>query len=121
MSKVYEALRQKQQESEAGQVQGKDTSSESTLTSTAFPSDMELAPEVLQVLETVEGENARFKVKATPDLESVPSISIPAPAISPNGSPRLGGRAIPFSASQFGAEVPPWRRSADHQSCSEGR
>jgi len=89
MSKVYEALRQKQQESQAGQVRGKDTSSECTLTCTAFLSDMELAPEVRQVLDTVEEENAQCKVKATPDIESVPSIGIPAPAISPNGFRRL--------------------------------
>ena len=85
MSKVYEALRQKQHESGEEITPGNGASS---LTSTAFPPEMELTEEVLQVLGTTHEESTPFQMDVPPDLE-FPSTVTPAPAISPNGYRRL--------------------------------
>jgi protein-tyrosine kinase len=89
MSKVYEALRQKQQETGDRRVPGNGASSETVLTSTSRRPEMEMSAEVLQILDTTDEEIPAINVEVTPSFEPSPIITDPAATIFPNGFRRL--------------------------------
>lgn len=89
MSKVYEALRQKQQEAGGSHVSGNEGSSESRVTSTSIGPEMELTDEVIRLLETVDDETAHLNGEFTPHFEVAPQIAVSAATRPQNAFRRL--------------------------------
>jgi len=89
MSKVYEALRQKQQESDGRQIQpGQGTAPDGIRRPHVEP-ELNLAEDVLRALVTADEDAPQFGIELDPEFAPSPAVAAPEPAVSPNGFRRL--------------------------------
>jgi capsular exopolysaccharide synthesis family protein len=88
MSKVYEALRQEQQDAENLGIRCSRGRAKDAVNPEPLNPELQLADEVLQALATTGAEKSSFGVELNPRVEPNPNV-VPAPSVTPNGFRRL--------------------------------